>query len=256
MTLKMTLNRCATILLGFALSAHGAQTGSPAGSYSRPAEITESEGSVHVAVSSPRPLAQALDSLQQKYKWVVDYEDPKFLAKLDLAEAQGPVKQMLPAGHQLKFDFPASGIEEGKVLQSLVDAYNASDNPGRFELQKGEADQFYVVGTQARNLKGQLSPQDPLLDAPVTLVKRKRTIEETVKLICLRAGERQHIHVTIGILPRKFTQYTPVQLGGTQIPARMLLLQALAASNRRLYWRLLFDPNTKGYVFDVHALPS
>jgi hypothetical protein len=252
----MTLNKCATILLGFALSAYGSQTASPSGSHSRPPEITEGEGSVHVVVEGPRPLAQALESLQQKYKWVVDYEDPQFLSKLDLTEAQGPGKPMLPAGHQFKFDFPASGVDEGNVLQSLVDAYDASDNPGKFELRKGESDQFYAVGTQARNLKGQLSPQHPLLDAPVTLVKRKRTVEETVKLICLRAGERQHIQVIIGILPRKFTQYAPVEVGGKQIPARTLLLQALAATNRRLYWRLLFDPNTKGYIFDVHALPS
>jgi hypothetical protein len=53
------------------------QTTSETGSYQKQAAISETEGIVHIAANSPRPLAQTLDALRQKYGWGVDYEDPQ-----------------------------------------------------------------------------------------------------------------------------------------------------------------------------------
>jgi hypothetical protein len=40
------------------------------------------------------------------------------------------------------------------------------------------------------------------------------------------------------------------------VAARDLLYQALTGLNRRFYWRLLYDPVSKGYVLDIHLLPK
>ena len=256
----MIVIKCAAAVILLALSSTAGQSGRPSGTYLKQAELNETDGTIHVVVNSPRPLAQTLEALYQKYRWAIDYEDPQFLSKLDLTESPipgpSPSKQIVPSGQQFKFEFASSNVDEGKILQAVIDAYNASENPGRFELRKGEEDTYFVVGTQAHDLKGAISPQRPLLDSPVTIVKRQRTVADALSLICQKVGEHDHIKVMVGILPRNLVERTQVEVGGTRVPARTLLLQALAALHRRVYWRLLFDPSTKGYVFDVHAIPA
>jgi hypothetical protein len=45
-----------------------------------------------------------------------------------------------------------------------------------------------------------------------------------------------------------------VKVGGTKVSARELLLQILSQLQGNFYWRLLFDPNSKGYVLDLHLM--
>lgn len=237
-----------------ALSPAVSQAPKEKNSYLRQAEVHETGGTIQVVANSPRPLAQVLDALIQKYGWAVDYEDPQFISKLDLVESAGPGNQTLPGGGRFSVEFPARNPEKEKILQLVVDSYNKSDNPGRFELRKSGQDTFVVVGAQARDVKGQLSHQQALFDTPITIKTGKRSVSDTLKFICQTVAERQPILVTIGVSPRGLLDTTEVEVGGVQVPARELLLQSLALTHRRLYWRLLFDPSSKGYWLDIHLI--
>ncbi len=236
------------------------QTAREPGSYLKQAAISESAGTVHIVANSPRPLAQALDALQQKYGWVVNYEDPQFNSKLDLVAAEDPgnrastskVPMRVPGGGRFSADFPATTTEEDKILQIVVDAYNGSNNPGRFELSRSKQGGLSVVGAAAHDQRGQLSKQPVVFDLPITLANRKRTASATVKLICQKIAEHYRIAITIGVTPRNLLE-KDVTIGGTKVSARELLLQTLASNRHSFYWRLLFDPNSKGYFLDIHA---
>jgi len=58
-------------------------------SYSKQATISEAGGKIRLVANDARPLAQALNTLQQKYRWRVNYEDPQYTSKLDLIDAKG-----------------------------------------------------------------------------------------------------------------------------------------------------------------------
>jgi hypothetical protein len=240
------------------------QTAHEASSYLKQAAISETAGTIHIVANSPRPLAQTLDALQQKYGWVVDYEDPQFISKLDVVQTEDLGKSAatsnlpatLPGGGRFSVDFPAAAPEEEKVLQSVVDSYNGSDNPGRFELRRSKQGTFFVAGTQARDGQGQLSRQRVLFDMPITLATRRRTVSDTVNLICRKIAGGSRIAVSLGVSPRNLLDHTDVTVGGTKVSARDLLLQTLTSTHRNLYWRLLFDPNSKGYVLDIHLAPT
>jgi len=191
---------------------------------------------------------------------VVDYEDPQFISKLDVVETQAAgehaartnVPPRMPGGGAFSVEFPAEAPEKAKVLQLVVDAYNRSDNPGRFELRTNKEGVFFVVGVQAHDARGQISRQRAVFDAPITLVRRPRTASETVNLICNKIAILRGVKVTMAITPRTVMNNTQVTVGGTKVPARELLLQVLTATHKTLYWRLLFDPVTKGYFLDIH----
>jgi hypothetical protein len=256
---RMKLIKCAACLSLLVISQAISQTTRESRSYLKQAAISETAGTVHIVANSPRPLAQTLDALQQKYGWVVDYEDPQFNSKLDLVEAEDAANRAsasklpmrVPGGGQFSVDFPATTTEEDKILQIVVDAYNGSNNPGRFELRRSKQGAFSVVGMAAHDQRGQLSKQPVVFDLPITLANRKRTASATVKLICQKIAEHYHIAVTIGVTPRSLLEQD-VTVGGTKVSARELLLQTLASNRHNFYWRLLFDPNSKGYYLDIH----
>ncbi len=236
------------------------QAGDETKPYLKQAELSETSGTIHIVANSPRPLVQILDALREKYGWIVSYEDPQFISKLDLVESDDMMNHLrkthLPGGALFNVDFPSGAAEEEKTLELIIDLYNRSNNPGRFELRKSEQQNFSVVGVEARDTRGQLSHQRVLIDVPITLAPRPRTASETVRLICRQIAAQRGVAVTVGISPRNVLNQTTLTVGGTKMPARDLLLRTLTATRRTLYWRLLFDPNSKGYFLDIHLKPT
>jgi hypothetical protein len=222
--------------------------------YLKEATISQTSGTVHIEANSPRPLAQVLDALRQKYGWVVDYEDPQYVSSVDVLPApDNDPQSQLPGGGSFSVDFPAAAPDPEKTLRLVVDSYNRSKNPGRFDLRGNGQSGFFVVGTSARDEKGGISPQQVLFDIPVTLPVAERTITDTVNLICQQMSAQSHIAVTLGVSPRSLLDRTTVKVGGTKVPARELLLQSLMATHHSLYWRFLFDPGSKGYFLSIHS---
>jgi hypothetical protein len=252
-----------TLALGALLVGHSyAQT--PASSASAPpppssnaASLPRAENTIHVAGNAPRPLDQAIQELRLKYGWTIDYEDPPYLYGKDVIEAKG---SLWPAGNPFSVEIPsapspAGAPVEDKSLQLIVGAYNSSGNPGQFELRKSESGTFTIVGVAVRNDKGVVSPQKPLLDSTITVPAQERSISDTVDVICKMLTDETHFPVSVGVTPRSLVNHTNATIGGTKVPARTLLTQALAAaSGHTLYWQLLFDPSSKSYLLNIHAL--
>ena len=260
-----------------------------AASYLKEAQVSETEGMVHVVANSARPLQQVLDALYKKYGWAVDYEDPRLTSQLDLVDIADPVThaphaQTLPAGGKFTVDFPAVSIappppastqtpadstkpasappvlapvvsdDEEKTVRLIVDAYNKSDNPGRFEVRKNGEGNLAVVGTAARDAKGQISPQKPIFDTPLTVVRRQRTATETIELLCQKLTASRGAKVAIGVNPRNLLDHTPVTVGASKAPARDLLRQTLTAAHCNCYLRVVFDPTSKGFYVSIHSI--
>lgn len=236
----------------FGLSAFTQTAG--AGNYLKQATVSQDAGAIHITANSPRPLAQVLDALQLKFGWTVNYEDPAYTAAADLVDApKGSPLPKLPAGAAFSVQFPANAPDEEKTLRQIVDSYNQSKNPGQFELRHTADGNFYVVGNAAHDDKGAMAKQHVLFDTPVTIATEERSVTDTVKPICDQLSAQSGPTVTLGVTPRKPMDHNTVKLGGTKLPARDLLQQALRATHQNLYWHLLYDPNSKGYLLDIHA---
>jgi hypothetical protein len=247
--------RLLSALLVFQGFAHIAAEQSP--TYLTQATITQTADVLHITANSPRPLLQTLDALRQKYGWVVDYEDPRYISHLDVIDVPGDSSHSrLPAGGNFSVEFPAAAPEQEKTLHLLVDSYNQSRNPGRFEMRRTSQGNFYVVGTSAYSENDSISPQRPLFDVPVSIPTRQRTIADAINLICHALAVQSHTAVTAGVSPRSLLAHTSVKIGGTKVSARELLLQCLSATERKLYWCLLYDPTSKGYVLNIHTARS
>jgi hypothetical protein len=267
------------VLQDFVLQGFAQTTSGPA-AYVKQAAISQTGQTIHVAANSPRPLEQTLNALQQKYGWIVNYEDPQYVSHLDFVDAPKDASApQVPGGGSFSVDFPAGGPapastasatpagsapaadpappaapDEEKTLHLVLDAYNHSKNPGQFELRRSSQGNFSVVGTAAHDEKGAIAQQLVLFDLSVTLPTEERTIVDTVNLICQAVAQQSHTAVTLGIYPRTLIAHTPVKVGGSKVSARELLQQSLLGAHRNLYWRLLYDPSSKGYFLSIHAV--
>ena len=144
--------------------------------------------------------------------------------------------------------------DEEKTLRLVVDGYNKSDNPGRFEVRKNGEGNLAVVGTAARDAKDQISPQKPILDTPLTVVRRRRIATETIELLCQKLTALRGAKVAIGVNPRNLLDHTPVTVGATKAPARDLLRQTLTAAHCNCYLRVVFDPTSKRFYLSIHSI--
>jgi hypothetical protein len=258
---------CLTVLGGFAAVAQQPQTAPPAkapapetSSFMKQATITQNEGTLHIAANSPRPLAQVLDALRQKFGWPVEYEDPRYMAKVDMVEKPGPNDSVFtfPSGGSFTVDVPAGAGStpppEDKTLQLIVDAYNQSKNPGRFGLRQAEGDRYSVVGVGAQDDSGKIVAQEPALDVAISFPEESRTATATVDLMCQKISSATRTPMMLGVNPRVLMDNNKVKVGGAKTTARTLLARTLDGVGHPVYWRMLFDPKSKSYYLDVHAV--
>lgn len=218
---------------------------------------------VHINAEGPRPLMRALDALQEKYGWIVDYEDPQYPADSDLATNSASLPSRRHAnvrnsgGEGFSVEFksdpaPDSGPDENSVLTAVVNAYNEGSAVAQFELRRGkERDaRFAVVGVGVRRQHNEESSSQPILDLPISLKAERRTAAQTVVVICERVSEQSKITVTPVIADNSRGGRT-VSVGGVDVPARTLLRRTLASAGDRLSWRLLYDASSKSYELNL-----
>jgi len=231
------------------------------------AVISQTGDTVHIFANAPRPLAQALDALEEKYWWKVSYEDPCYTSDLDLVddvdpqylEAHPGARARVPRGGAFSVDFPSGPVprkppEEYSTLQAVVDAYNHSGNPGRFELRSDGKGNFDVVGVAAYDKGGRLVRQKPVLDLAITVAPEQRSAKDAIDLIRQALARRIGTRVLDGAWGSQFMKGAIVTVGGKEEPVRTLLwrtLSTISSNDGDLRWRLFYDPDSAEYGLNV-----
>jgi hypothetical protein len=223
---------------------------------------------VRIHAEGPRPLLRALDALQEKYGWIVDYEDPEYPADAEGATNARSLPQRRHAnargsrGESFSVEFnvdpaPDSRPDENSVLTTVVNAYNQGNAVAQFELRrekdKEHDGRFDVVGVDVRGQNDETHSQRPILDLPITLTTEPRSGAQTIVLICQKVSGQNDVPVTPAIADNLRGTGT-VAVGGIEVKARTMLSRTLASMGDRLSWRLLYDSSGKSYELSIIGL--
>jgi hypothetical protein len=224
---------------------------------------------LHINASGPRPLLQALDALQQKYGWAVNYEDPQYasnpadenhrLSPPHRLRAQAAGNGGNGSGFSFQFNVgPDSNRppDEEKLLNAMVDAYNQSGGAAQFRLLCQQDGNFTMVGAAVRGANDQFTEQPPILDLPITIAKKRRTAAETVALMCRQIAQQVKIPISLSGVGGTTLRVTNVVVGGSGVSAREMLQGVLTAIGGKTYWQLIYDFGSKGYRLNLHFAPS
>src|SRR5262249_44827907 len=73
---------------------------------------------------------------------------------------------------------------------------------------------------------------------------------------CEALGKATSKHIVVGIFPANAVLSYDGTLNADEEEARSVLKRALDATNRRLTWQLLYDPQARWYFLSVLAVPD
>ncbi len=253
----------------FHLVGSDAQTQDRVPGFMERAQVNHLADAATVSASDARPLAQALTALSEEYGWTVDFEDPPYYSKHDLADdtaaewrAARPKEKGVTiirgGAFQSRFfetsDAVSSAMQEEHVLETVVSDYNKSGNPGRFSLVSEGNGRFAVTGSHVKDDSGQDQPIPSILDTPITVPTETRDGLRTISVILQALTTKSQTKVELGVMPLNLLVRTEVTVGGQDVPARTLLLQTLSLIKTKLYWHLLYDNDVTTYALNLLPL--
>jgi hypothetical protein len=228
--------------------------------------IEHHAGSATVKANSARPLDEAVAAVNEEYGWVVDYEDPPY-AGTDLALNPSPRAGVPPykivAGGTFQSTYPeapdmwSSRAAELEVLRKIVADYNASGNPGKFTVLELPDGNFDVVGVATHDHSGAEVATVPPLNTRVSIPIAPRGFDETLRAI-LEAAVQTKVFIGgpgvaggIGSGVRG-----DIAVGGSNVPARNLLMQVIRKIGGSWGWGLAYEPMPKQPVYAFGLAPA
>lgn len=223
--------------------------------------VVHKNGSATVTVNDPRPLAQAIRAAREEYGWVVDYEEPPWRSG-DLRDTSpaawhaahpGVRGWMEPAGGAFQSSYAetpdmwSSTDEELQVLDKIVSDYDAGGNPGKFVVRAQMDGTYAVIGVSTEADNGSTVSASPYLDTPISITTAARSAQATLELILSAVSAKTGIVGHIGGGPLNLLLSTNLSVGGTDVPARDLLIDVFQAVGFKTSWDLWFLPNLQEY---------
>ena len=200
---------------------------------------------------------------------MIDLGDPPFDSKHDLVDdtatewrAAHPIEKSVTAigGDSFQSQFPespgagAARAAEEHILDTLISDYNKSANPGRFSVIDEGDGRFAIVGTHVKDDDGKEQAIGSILDTPITFQTDTGNAYQTVSAVLDAVTIKTNIKIIPGLVARNTLFQSQVTVGGQNIPARVLLVQTLSATDGKLDWHLYYDNDVKTYVFNVLPL--
>jgi hypothetical protein len=179
--MKPRLNR--SLVLAVVLVASLGQVG-----YSQADAQTKT---IHLSISHPRPIYEAVRTLGKQYSWAITYEDPEYTNAADLRTDRG---MTFPAGGTLNFDYQVKNgrptEDVAHLLTRMLNAYGTGNRPEftvRHRTLKKELtywQEWHVVPKKVLDHGGTLADVTPILDTVITIPTGRRNTLEMVAAVC------------------------------------------------------------------------
>jgi hypothetical protein len=154
------------------------------------------------------------------------------------------------AGGAFNVKIPTDGLfplNPTQIISAVIKAYNASGNPGRFELRTTNSEWFDVVPTAAGD-----GPQKPILDTVMSF-DTGDTVDATINLrnFCEELSRLSGQSIVLGGTGSPSSNrllQSRIELRAQSQPAREILRQMFKQVGSTDSWRLLYDADSNQFV--------
>lgn len=228
-----------------------------------PAKIEQSGDSMKVLIDSGRPLAYAVEALEAKYGWQVNYEDPQGYCAQETSDVTAqlsrqpgnPTRVLVPKSVRFELSFappanPATAAEKRRVLTNLIETSRSAT--GRQYTLVEEADSFDLVPAGFLDANCRFVARSSILDSKITLEPGFRSLEKTLREFVDELSRVSGRRVGIGGGPTNFMFQTQFSFSATNEPARSVIRRVLGSTRRKLAWQLLVGPGSDMTLLNLH----
>src|SRR5580704_4167538 len=224
--------------------------------------IEEKESFLEITMNAPRPLDDVLAALALQHGWHINYEDPQY-GKSDIVDDTAPSwLEQHPSGSRaygiaggaFHLDIPIDVFlpdDPMQILPPLIDAYNRSGNPGRFQLRVVSKNSFDVIPTASGE-----GPQTPLLDTVMSFDGTDDgdaypTFRKFCEELSRKTGRRVVFGGTGSPSENRLLQ-AHIQQHSINQPDREILRQMYTQVGSTDCWRLFYDPDSNQFWLRMH----
>lgn len=222
---------------------------------------------VHIRVDDyPRPVAAAIRQVEQHFRWVVTYEDTRYLHPGDIVDVTeqirrdparpGRIFQMRNGSIDLRFRPAADTVEfqVGEVLEALLAHSAERGNTGEFRVQRASG-AYHVVPVATRGPTGVRLAYSSPLDTPISLDLRNETALELIFRLAAAITESSGFRVQPGTIPLNRLEQKQVAVGAQSEIARDVLWRALRSVGEDLSWQMFCDVGERGLcAINLHSV--
>ena len=216
---------------------------------------TTLSGQDRITIDDARPVKAAVAQLEQKYGWIITYEDPPFVHPDDLDDLtvgpSGGKRALTPKRRRLVVELPpgTSATQRNRsVVQAVLDANETSNPSQRFQLLESDLG-FHVIPGFARNQSGQVSHVAAVLDTRVTMQVTDVPALDVLNELCLKLSGPGNPRIDLGTMPGGLLRTRRVTVAITNAAARDVLVEVLRQLGVPLTWRLLYSPSAPQAYF-------
>jgi hypothetical protein len=237
------------------ISAHTREWTERHAHYLSEPKIRDTDSWLEITANDPRPLENVLDALAHQHSWHINYEDPQY-GKSQILDDTDPLwlkehpngpRAYVVAGGAFHAKIFLDGYfpdDPTQVLPALVEAYNRSDNPGRFELRQIKRGVFDVMPISSAD-----DAQKPILDTLMNLDIKDADVAHSVETFCATLSRASGDAVEFMDFSVEHGTPEPIiSLHVQNQPAREILRAMIGQVSSTSSWRLLYDPDLKKFV--------
>jgi len=220
---------------------------------------------------SGRPLADAAQTLGQKYGYAISYEDPRRDCACDLVDESGrsmktgehlaPYRRIVPRSWPLRVEHrPGAGAVE--LARDIVSAAQSAMPENQFRVLES-GDRAYIVPVGARDVEGRFARSPAPLDARISLPAEPRASWQLLNAICAAVSKAAGVEVTSSAMlwgiensdgPPRYT------VGANDEVARDVLRRALDTifreGDQQAIWLMYYDSPQGEYALNLAWVPK
>lgn len=208
-------------------------------------------------IDRPRPVYAAVLQIEERFGWVVTYEDTRYLHPSDIVDVtervrrDGKMSDRVLGMRNGTIDFtyepqPGATIDEqvGAILQETVARSRAGGNTGDFRVDWVSGG-YHVVPIAMKGKSGAMEPFESPLEARITLPYRQEDALQAMLRIVQAITRTSGITVNRGVMPLSMER-TRVALEAHNDPARDVLWRTIQSISPNLSWELLCGARDNG----------
>jgi hypothetical protein len=226
-----------------------------------------------MVVDDPRPVARAVERLEALYGFPVTYEDPPYVHESELADVTDQVRGdkqklnrvVIPKGGPLAWAYemastdayPGGGLRQSAgaaadAVASMLQSHATSRGTEMFTTLSDGL--LHVVPTHFIDPSGKAEPLTPLLSTKIDVSPQRRTGAGLVSEVCQSLSRASGQAVAMGTIPLPLLATHVTTLEAFNETARSVLSRLLREIRLPLSWQLFYDPGSRGYVLNIHAV--
>jgi len=224
-----------------------------------------------MSVTDERPVAKAIELLEQRYHVPITYEDTLYLNDNEIADVtaevrldhdgSNPQRVLVPVRRTVTFFAPetTTGKSQGARLEaaldavmSLVDSYALAGGAGGFTVSQ-DASSLHVVARAFTDASGKSQTLKPILEAQVSIAGRPQSAFAAIEEVCRQTSSAARV-LDVGTTPINLLANHPVNLDLKNAQARAVLESISKQMAAPLSWQLFCGPRDGGCALNVHVV--